>query len=154
MEQTFSSVSSMASSLSFSLPPFLRILSQKVASSSALELPATPLLQKTSKASLSAYNGTHNIQMQRNTCVIMKTLKPISNTNLMKKSVILETIIHISQVFVMQLNHFSNKNLKSTHSISVSNHQTAQTNSTSRSFIQLPVRANQPRPSSPPVKIR
>jgi hypothetical protein len=55
MNQTFSSVSSMASSLNFSLPPFLRILSQKVASSSALELPATPLLQKISKASFSAY---------------------------------------------------------------------------------------------------
>jgi hypothetical protein len=33
----------------------LRILSQKVASNSALVLPATPLLQKISKASLSAY---------------------------------------------------------------------------------------------------
>lgn len=52
--KTFSRVSSMASSLSFSLPPFFRMLSQKVASSSALELPATPLLQKTSKASLRA----------------------------------------------------------------------------------------------------
>jgi len=53
--QTFSRVSSIASSLNFSLPPFLRMLSQKEASSSALELPATPLLQKTSKASLRAY---------------------------------------------------------------------------------------------------
>ena len=52
---TFSSVSSIASSLSFSLPPFLSILSQKVASSSALELPATALLQKTSKASFRAW---------------------------------------------------------------------------------------------------
>ena len=45
----------MASSLSFSLPPFLRILSQNVASNSALELPATVLLQNTSKASFKAY---------------------------------------------------------------------------------------------------
>jgi hypothetical protein len=45
----------MASSLNFSLPPFLRILSQKVASSSALELPPTVLLQNTSKASFRAY---------------------------------------------------------------------------------------------------
>jgi len=51
---TFSRASSMASSLSFSLQPFFRILSQKVANNSALELPETPLLQKTSKASLSA----------------------------------------------------------------------------------------------------
>jgi len=55
MTLTFSRVSSIASSLNFSLPPFLRMLSQKEASSSALELPATPLLQKTSKASLRAY---------------------------------------------------------------------------------------------------
>lgn len=52
---TFSSVSSMVSSLSLSLPPFLRILSQNVASNSALELPATVLLQNTSKASFKAY---------------------------------------------------------------------------------------------------
>lgn len=52
---TFSSVSSIASSLSFSLPPFLRILSQNVASSSALELPATVLLQNISNASFKAY---------------------------------------------------------------------------------------------------
>mmetsp|Transcript_25338 Transcript_25338/g.62514 ORF Transcript_25338/g.62514 Transcript_25338/m.62514 type:complete len:212 (-) Transcript_25338:986-1621(-) len=51
---TFSSVSSMASSLSFSLPPFFSRLSQNVASSSALVEPATPLLQNTSNASLSA----------------------------------------------------------------------------------------------------
>jgi len=55
MLRTFSRVSSIASSLNFSLPPFLRMLSQKVARSSALEFPATPLLQKTSKASLRAY---------------------------------------------------------------------------------------------------
>ena len=57
---TFSRVSSMASSLNFSLPPFFSILSQKVASSSALELPATPLLQKISKASLSACSEISN----------------------------------------------------------------------------------------------
>lgn len=51
---TFSSVSSIASSLSFSLPPFFNRLSQNVARSSALVLPATPLLQKTSKASFKA----------------------------------------------------------------------------------------------------
>jgi len=34
------------------------MLSQKVASNSALELPATPLLQKTSKASLRAWRRT------------------------------------------------------------------------------------------------
>jgi len=59
MTQTFSRVSSIASSLNFSLPPFLRMLSQNEASSSALELPATPLLQKTSKASLRAYIIKH-----------------------------------------------------------------------------------------------
>ncbi|CAD6272002.1 unnamed protein product [Miscanthus lutarioriparius] len=36
------------------LQPFFRILSQKVANNLALDLPETPLLQKTSKASLSA----------------------------------------------------------------------------------------------------
>jgi hypothetical protein len=36
-------VSSFASSLNILLPPFLRILSQKVASNSVLEHPATPL---------------------------------------------------------------------------------------------------------------
>ena len=50
-------------------------------------------------------------------CVIMKTLKAFSNTNL-TKSVI---IIHICEVFFMQLNHFSDKDLKSTQSITVSN---------------------------------
>ena len=64
--QTFSSVSSMASSLNFSLPPFLRMLSQKVASSSALELPATPLLQNISKASFRAYRCSKNYQLCRN----------------------------------------------------------------------------------------
>jgi len=44
----------MASSLSFSLQPFFRILSQKVANNLALDLPESPLLQMTSKASLSA----------------------------------------------------------------------------------------------------
>lgn len=52
---TLSKVSSIASSLNFSLPPFLRILSQYEASSSALEEPATTLLQNTSKASFRAY---------------------------------------------------------------------------------------------------
>lgn len=59
-QDTFSSVSSMASSLNFSLPPFLRTLSQKAASSSAFELPATVLLQKTSKACLRAYGTIRN----------------------------------------------------------------------------------------------
>lgn len=62
---TFSSVSSIASSLNFSLPPFLRMLSQKVASNSALELPATPLLQKTSKASLRAYTQKYTSKKGR-----------------------------------------------------------------------------------------
>ena len=51
---TFLSVSSMASSFSFSHPTFLRILSPNVASNFAHELPATPLLENISKASLSA----------------------------------------------------------------------------------------------------
>jgi len=51
---TFSKrASSMASSLSFSLQPFFRILSQKVANNLVLDLPETALLQMTSKASLS-----------------------------------------------------------------------------------------------------
>jgi hypothetical protein len=45
----------MASSLIFSLPPFLRILSQNEDNSSALELPATVLLQNTSNASFNAW---------------------------------------------------------------------------------------------------
>jgi hypothetical protein len=44
----------MASSLNFSLPPFLRILSQKVANSSAIEQFVT-VLQDFSKASSRAY---------------------------------------------------------------------------------------------------
>jgi len=53
-ELTFSNVSSMASSLNFSLPPLLRMWSQNVARSSVLERPATPLLQKISKVSSKA----------------------------------------------------------------------------------------------------
>lgn len=67
----------MASSLSFSLQPFFRILSQKVANNSALELPETPLLQKTSKASLSAcgknYMGMgHHLQFYGNNKMKMR----------------------------------------------------------------------------------
>jgi hypothetical protein len=43
VRKTFPSVSSMASSLNFLLPPFSRMLSKKVARSSTLDLPATPL---------------------------------------------------------------------------------------------------------------
>ena len=62
---TFSRVSSIASSLSFSLPPFLRILSQNVASNSALELPATVLLQNISNASFNAYNRFKKLKFKK-----------------------------------------------------------------------------------------
>lgn len=52
----------------------------------------------------------------------------------------------------MQLNHFSNKNLKSTHLYQFPIIEQSR-QITSTSFIQLPVPANQPRPSSPPVEI-
>ena len=52
---TFSSMSSIASSLSFSLPPFFKMLSQNVASSSALLLALPPLLQNPSNAPFRAW---------------------------------------------------------------------------------------------------
>lgn len=64
---TLSSVSSTASSLNFSLPPFLRILSQNEASNSALELPETTLLQKTSKASFRAQRRTKKSKLSHTT---------------------------------------------------------------------------------------
>ncbi len=54
---TLSSVSSMASSDSFSLPPFLSRLSQKEAMSSADDEPPTCLLQFASNASCGACEG-------------------------------------------------------------------------------------------------
>jgi len=108
--QTFSRVSSIASSLNFSLPPFLRILSQNVASSSALELPATPLLQKISKASLRAYRMKTSYRKHKRFNITIS--KSLNDHNLVEKSMILETIINICQVLVMQLNHLPNKNLK------------------------------------------
>lgn len=77
---TFSSDSSMSSSLNFSLPPFLRILSQKVASNSALELPATPLLQKTSKASLRALGNSNTSEEQQQVIQMAKQLSPMHHT--------------------------------------------------------------------------
>ena len=109
--QTFSRVSSIASSLNFSLPPFLRMLSQKEASSSALELPATPLLQKTSKASLRAYMiKTSYLHVH----ILIHNCKGTfySKQNLMEKSMIMEIIIHICHILVKQLNYLLKKNLK------------------------------------------
>lgn len=90
---TFSSVSSIASSLNFSLPPFFSMLSQKVANSSALELPPTPLLQKTSKASFRAYRRAENLTLTINTGC--PEAEPAAAAYLMKKSVVLETIVDI-----------------------------------------------------------
>ena len=126
--QTFSRVSSIASSLNFSLPPFLRMLSQNVASSSALELPATPLLQKTSKASLRAYM----IKTFRFICTYQSSItiaKPLSDQYLVEKSMILETVVHICQVLVVQLNHLPNENLKKETSYSFHKRKKLQLNS-------------------------
>lgn len=46
------------------------------------------------------------------------TSKSFSNQNLVEKSMVLETLVHICQVFVMQLNDFPDKHLKRPVSIS------------------------------------
>ena len=61
---------------------------------------------------------------------------------------VLETFIDVCYVLIMQLNHFSNKNLKST-IILVSLKQIK--SSTCAMFLKLPVPANQPHPFSLPV---
>lgn len=112
---TFSSVSSMASSLSFSLPPFLRILSQNVASSSALELPATVLLQNTSKASFRAYWTLKKINSLEEDRVTRQSNKLVFfSTYLVKQTVVQKAIIHICHILIVQLNYFSDEDLKAT----------------------------------------
>jgi hypothetical protein len=71
-------------------------------------------------------------------------------TNLVEESVVLETIIDICQIFVMQLNHLPDKNLKA-NKISFNPFQHCS------QYLHLelensPVLANQPHPFYLPVK--
>lgn len=110
-KHTFSSVSSMSSSLSF--PPLWRMLSQDAASSSALDLPATALLQNTSKASFRAcWTKEKGSSDKKDRTRFKHTI--FSNTNLVKQTVVWEQIFHLCHVLVKKLVYFSDKDLKTT----------------------------------------
>lgn len=74
--------------------------SAKVASSSALKLPAAPLLlQMTSKASLRDWRKTKNNQnCKGNNWMSSKMFKVFSRTDLVEESVVLETLIYVCHV--------------------------------------------------------
>jgi hypothetical protein len=98
----------MASTLNFSLPPFLKILSQKVISSSALERPVT-VLQDFSNATFRAYWTLKKINSLEEDRVTRQSKKLVFfNTYVVKQTVAQKVIL------VEKLNYFSDEDLRAT----------------------------------------